>query len=272
MRIIQLCAIIWDKDWVWSIYCLIDKCKSPQRLNSCGFNEDETFVNIIQQAISGKLPILYWLCLLRIGTGPCSRYNEKSLSSVYLFNYLTLLMKFAKYVFSFQSTEYVYNMTRYLEDTQVGPLLNKVCCYWCLSDSWMETSLHVRPHNRGNFCLTVINDRDYRGLKKCIATIRDSTSPINLSEERLSNTSEDQDLEARAGSDFSLIPAADVTGHTQEQGGNRQLIQRRGSTWTRSSPRIQQAISNLKRPRTWSLLNRRKIRDLVDRTSSDAAY
>jgi len=135
----------------------------------------------------------------------------------------------------------------------------------------METSLHVCPHNRGNFCLTVINNRDYRGLKKCIATIRDSTSPINLSEERLSNTSENRDLESRAGSDFSLIPAADVSSHTQGQGGNRPLIQRRGSIWTGSSPRIQQAISNLKRPRAWSLLNRRKIRDLVGCTSSDAA-
>jgi len=117
-------------------------------------------------------------------------------------------------------------------------------------------------------------------LKKCIATIRDSsTSSADISEEGHPNTSADRhldrdldrDLEACAGSDFSLIPAADVAGHTQEQGGNRQLIQRRGSTWTRSSPRIQQAISNLKQPRTWSLLNRRKTRDMVDRTSSDVA-
>jgi len=134
----------------------------------------------------------------------------------------------------------------------------------------VEASLHVCPNNCGNFHLTVTTNRDYRGLKKCIATIRDSsTSHINLGEEELSNASEDRDLEA--GSDFSLIPAADVAGLTLEQGGNRQLIQRRGSTWTRPSPRIQQAISNLKRPRTWSLLNRRKIRTLVDRTCSNAA-
>lgn len=98
---------------------------------------------------------------------------------------------------------------------------------------------------------------DYRGLKKYITTIRDSsTSHINPGGDELSSTNEDRDLEARAGSSSSLIAAASVAPETQEQVGSPQFIRRRGSAWTRPAPRIQQAILNIKRPRTWSLSNR----------------
>lgn len=149
-----------------------------------------------------------------------------------------------------------------------GSLLNKSgCCYWCLLRLLNGNELTCTSWYLYNLSCNFFSEdanRDYRGLKKYITTIRDSsTSHINPGGDELSSTNEVRDLEARAGSSSSLIPAASVAPETQEQVGSPQLIRRRGSAWTRPAPRIQQAILNIKRPRTWSLSNRRRFLNMT---------
>jgi hypothetical protein len=114
------------------------------------------------------------------------------------------------------------------------------------------------------------DDRDYRGLKKCIRDIHRAQegSKVNLNEAGPPREDRSRASEERDGANASIVTPPNTIPRSEQESGSSRLTRRRDSTKSRRMSIAQQAIPSIK----WSKSRPSKILTFIGRYSSNAKF